>query len=97
MPDDPLETNPTPTPVISSSGQKRFTCVGCGCVMTANGQDIWSLGEGYKEWKKLEDRLAKKDEEIGKLNEEIRALKAERDALKGSNAPARQVGHLIHK
>jgi hypothetical protein len=93
MPDDPLETNPPPAGVaVVTPVGKRFTCVGCGCTMTANGQDIWSLGEGYKEWKEQSAKHAKAieklNEEISALRAELTAVKTERDALKGSGVPA---------
>lgn len=100
MPDDPLNTTPAPVIPPTPVG-KRFRCVGCGCTMTANGEDIWSLGEGYKEWKDSASKYAKA---IEKLNEELTAAradlantKAELDALKGSSGggTSRRIGSRI--
>ena len=96
MPDDPLEVTPTNLPPKAPPASRKVQCCFCECVMTADGQDIWHLGEKAKQYQKMDERMAKKDEEIAKLNDEIRALKEERDALKGGSAPrTRAVGRLV--
>lgn len=80
---DPLETA-TPAPPAPVREGRKLTCVFCDCVMTADGQDIYHLGERAKKFQKHEETITKKDEEIARLNAKIAEQQQQIDALKGS-------------
>lgn len=98
-PDDPLNTDPPPASVPPApASAKKYTCVGCGCVMTADGQDIWHMGEKYKTFQKQAETITKKDEEISRLTSELATVKQELAALRssGSAVASHRPGARVH-
>lgn len=89
MAEEILDTNPPviPPPRVES---KKTKCVFCECVMTVDGQDIYHMGEKAKGFQKMDERLAKKDEEISKLQTELTEVKRERDALISGSGQSHQ-------
>ena len=89
---DPLSTQPTPAATPAPRSERRqLKCVFCDCVMTGDGQDVYHMGEKAKEFEKLSERLAGKDEEIAKLQREIADLKGQLAAVTSSGTG--QHGH----
>lgn len=86
MADDPLNTAPPGAPP-APSGQ-RFKCVFCHCVMTGDGESVWSMGDLAKDYeiadKRHAEAIAAKDDEIATLRAELKTARDERDALKSS-------------
>lgn len=88
MPDDVLNTDPPASAAPPAPRGQRFKCVFCDCVMTGDGESIWSMGARAKEYDAANTKHAKAIEklngELETLRSELAAVKAERDALKGS-------------
>lgn len=84
MPDDPLNTDPPRNTPPAPTGRK-FKCVFCDCVMTGDGESIWSMGERAKEFDAQKTRHAevveKKDKEIAKLTEQLADARNKIEAL----------------